>query len=344
MRKIRTKQREARHIRGDRGVNLVSEKLPRYWVVRDIYPDYGLDLHVEVFEPDLDDPESSNTLGEHFYIQVKTTKEINLEKITVRSRKNVTKFDPDPADGTALEIEVVKYVIDAETLLTVEAMGSAIPVLLCYVDTTTETVYYVCLNDYISKSLLPYKPSYEQQASVTIYIPAWNVLDMEDPSFAYLRLLARRGKYYAAFNTFSYQHNELRRFAVEFAMPMTEFDERVYPDLELLTMARNFLRTALRLDVWSPPGDGYWSPLKQVHEEFLSLQEQLPKVDQPLTKDEYVSYIGRLINGFAAAENLGRMYEELVREWRQPSYLAAGMDYSEGNNYNPTSWNSKDLI
>lgn len=152
MRKIRTKQREARHIRGDRGVNLVNEKLPHYWVVRDIYPDYGLDLHVKVFEPDLDDPESSNTLGEHFYIQVKTTKEINLEKRTVRSRKNVTKFDLDPADGTPLEIEVVKYVIDTETLLTVEAMGSAIPVLLCYVDTTTETVYYVCLNDYISKS------------------------------------------------------------------------------------------------------------------------------------------------------------------------------------------------
>lgn len=318
--------------------------MPHYWVVRDIHPDYGLDLHVEVFEPDLDDPESSNTLGEHFYIQVKTTEEINLEKRTVRSRKNVTKFDLDPADGTALEIEVVKYVIDTETLLTVEAMGSAIPVLLCYVDTTTETVYYVCLNDYISKSLLPYKPSYEQQDSVTIYIPAWNVLDMEDPSFAYLGLLARRGKYYAAFNTFSYQHNELRRFAVEFAMPTTDSDGRVCPDLELLTVARNFLRAALRLEVWSSAGVGYWSPLGEVHNDFLYLQENLPNVDRALSKSEYIAYVHRLINGFARAANLGRMYEELVREWRQPSYLAARMDYSEGNKFNPPLWESPDLL
>lgn len=344
MRKIRTKQREARHIRGDRGVNLVKEKLPHYWVVRDIYPDYGLDLHVEVFEPDLDDPESSNTLGEHFYIQVKTTKKINLEKKTVRSRKNVTKFDPNPTDGTALEIEVVKYVIDTETLLTVEAMGSAIPVLLCYVDTTNETVYYVCLNDYISKSLLPYKPSYEQQGSVTIDIPAWNVLDMEDPSFAYVCLLARRGKYYAAFNTFGYQYNEILSVWEEFSPLAADAEETVYPDRELITMARNFLRAALRLEVWSSAGVGYWSPLREVHDDFWYLQENLPNVDRALSEFEYIAYVHRLISGFARAANLGRMYEELVREWRQPSYLAAGMDYSDGNKFNPPLWDSPDFL
>lgn len=344
MRKIRTKQREARHIRGDRGVNLVNEKLPRYWVVRDIYPDYGLDLHVEVFEPDLDDPESSNTLGEHFYIQVKTTKEINLEKKTVRSRKNVTKFDPDTADGTPLEIEVVKYVIDTETLLTVEAMGSAIPVLLCYVDITTETVYYVCLNDYISKSLLPYKPIYEQQRSVTIDIPAWNVLDQEDPSFAYVCLLARRSKYYAAFNTFVYQYNEILIVEENSSPLAADAEETVYPDRKLIMMARNFLRAALRLAVWSSAGGGYWSPLGEVHKDFVYLQKNLPNVDRALSESEYIAYVCRLIYVFARAASLGRMYEETVREWRQPSYLAAGMDYSDGNKFNPPLWDSPDLL
>lgn len=344
MRNARTKQRQVRHITGDQGVDLVRRKLPDSWVVRDIYPDYGLDLHVEVFETDLYDLESANTLGEHFYIQVKTAKEINIEKITVRSRRNITKFDPNPKLGAALQIEVVKFSIDTETLLTVESMGSAVPVLLCYVDLKTDTVYYVCLNDYISKSLLPYKPLYEQQRSVTIDIPAWNVLDQEDPSFAYVCLLARRSKYYAAFNTFVYQYNEILIVEENSSPLAADAEETVYPDRKLITMVRNFLRAALRLAVWSSAGVGYWSPLGEVHNDFVYLQKNLPNVDRALSESEYIAYVCRLIYVFERAASLGRMYEELVREWRQPSYLAAGMDYSDGNKFNPPLWDSPDLL
>ena len=121
-RKVRTKQRHAKHVVGDVGVEIVRRKLPIHWVARPINPDYGLDLHVEIFEPDDDDPTSANTLGEHLYVQVKTAKSVTLEKITVRSRGNVTKHDPDPKVGDPVEIEVAKFSLDTETLLTVETM------------------------------------------------------------------------------------------------------------------------------------------------------------------------------------------------------------------------------
>lgn len=333
--KPRTKQREARHIKGDAGVEIVRRKLPIHWVARPINPDYGLDVHVEVFEPDGDDPASGNTLGEHFYVQVKTAKAIDLEKVTVRSRGSITKYAPDPAKGDPVEIEVAKFSLDRETLLTVEAMGAAVPVVLCYVDLSLEKVYYVCLNDYVAKALLPYKPSYERQGSVTIMIPSWNVLDSTDPSFSYMWLLARRGKYYAAFNTFGYQFNELLWAQSEHPTVPDEAAGFVRPAPEMLTMARTFLRTALRLSIWEMAGPGYWAPLRDIQDVFVLLQEQLPAIDRALPEEDLTRYQHALLDGFRRAANLGRMYEELVREWRLPTVLATLMDYTPGAQYNP---------
>lgn len=335
-RRPRTKQRQARHITGDRGVEIVTKKLPDYWVVRDIYPDYGLDLHVEVFEPDEHDPESANTLGEHFYVQVKTTRNIELERVTVRSRGNVTKYDPDPKSGNPMEIEVAKFQLDTETLLTVESMGAAVPVLLCYVDVATEKVYYVCLNDYISKSLVPYNRSYEDQGSVTIQIPSWNVLEASDPGFSYIRLLARRGKYYAAFNTFGYHFNELMWAQTEHPnIGQEDHPGMVMPAAEMVTMARTFLRTALRLSIWGPVGDAYWAPLGDIEKRLKFLQEHLPPAGRLLPEEDVARYQHYLLDGFRMASNLGRMYEELVREWRLPTELATHLDYNELHTYNP---------
>lgn len=333
--KPRTKQREARHIEGDAGVEIVRRKLPIHWVARPINPDYGLDLHVEVFEPDSDDPASGNTLGEHFYVQVKTAKAIALEKVTVRSRGNVTKYDPDPTKGDPVEIEVAKFSLDRETLLTVETMGAAVPVVLCYVDLSKEKVYYVCLNDYLAKALLPYKPSYEKQGSVTIRIPSWNVLDSTDPSFSYLWLLARRGKYYAAFNTFGYQLNELLSAQSEHPTLPDEAPGFVRSAPEMLTLARTFLRTALRLSIWNPAGPGYWAPLQDTQKDFLFLQEHLPPMHQPLPEEDAARFEHSLLHGFRRAANLGRIYEDLVREWRLPTVLATHMDHTPGSKYNP---------
>lgn len=304
--------------------------------MRDIHPDYGLDLHIEVFERDIEDPDSANTLGEHFYAQVKTTKRVQLTTVTVRSRGNVTKYEPDPTKGDPQEIEVAKFSLDTQTLLTVETMGAAVPVVLFYVDMSNEKVYYVCLNDYITKSLLPYKPTYENQDSVTIQIPSWNVLDRDDPSFAYFWLLARRGKYYATFNTFAYQYHELQRVHDEH--PTIEVRGGEQPTVqiapEMLTMARTFLRSALRLAEWKSAGPGYWSPLSDVRTHLQWVHDNMP-TGEPMPWVDAVKFEHILLDGFRRAANLGGMYEELVREWRQPSVLATLTDTSAVSKYNP---------
>lgn len=214
-------------------------------------------------------------------------------------------------------------------------MGAAVPVVLCYVDLSKEKVYYVCLNDYLAKALLPYKPSYDKQGSVTITIPSWNVLDSTDPSFSYMWLLARRGKYYAAFNTFGYQLNELLWAQSEHPTLPDEDPGFVRPAPEMLTMARTFLRTALRLSIWDPAGPGYWAPLQDIQKVFLFLQEHLPPMHQPLPEEDAARFEHYLLDGFRRAANLGRMYEELVREWRLPTVLATHMDYTPASKYNP---------
>ncbi|GAA1404639.1 hypothetical protein AUR04nite_08420 [Glutamicibacter uratoxydans] len=335
----RTKQRHINHINGDKGIDIVMRSLPEHWVTRVITPDYGLDLHVEVFESDLRDPRSANTLGEHFYIQVKSSENIEQTQITVRSRLNVTKYDPDPNLGDTLEINVVKINLETSELLTVETMGAAVPVVLCYVDLSTEDTYYVCLNDYLSKSLLPYKHSYELQGSVTLYLPSWNVLDKDDPSFSYFRLLARRSKFYAAFNTFSYQFRELQ---IAFPSFIETHDEQssdmVLPASSFLTMARTFLRSALRLAIWEPVGDAFWSPLSDVQKELSQLEKDLPQHNQTVAKANLNAYMEALYRGFYRAANLGRMYEELVREWRQPTFLSTNLDYNKIHKHNPPEW------
>ncbi|WP_061960783.1 DUF4365 domain-containing protein [Demequina flava] len=332
----RTKQLHKNHIAGERGVRLVRSKLPDYWVVRELQPDYGLDLHVEVFEPDALEAESANTLGEHFFVQVKAVARVETELVAVRSRMNVAKYEPDPGYGDEVEIEVVKFSLDTTTLLTVEAMGAALPVVLCLVDLSTETIFYVCLNDYVTKSLLPYKPNYEDQGSVTVMIPSWNVLDAEDPSFAYLWLLARRSKLYAAFNTFGYQYHELIRTTE--ALPAIVRDEHqpqmVTLSPELRVMARIFLRASLRLAIWTPAGPGYWSPLEDVQRALQSLANDFPP-EGLLSADEAKRYMHHLFDTFRRADNLGRMYEELIREWRLPTALAARLDYHEESHDNP---------
>jgi hypothetical protein len=109
----------------------------------------------------------------------------------------------------------------------------------------------------------------------------------------------------------------------------------VFPAPEMLIMAQTFLRTALRLSIWDPAGEAYWAPLEDVQKHLLFLQEHLPHMNQVLPKEDVVRYQHYLLDGFRRAANLGRMYEELVREWRMPTFLATLTDYHVGNKYNP---------
>ena len=60
-----SKIRDRNHILGEKAIRFLGSNIfPEEWVIRDIYPDYGLDLDVELF-----DYENGKciTLGEHLY-------------------------------------------------------------------------------------------------------------------------------------------------------------------------------------------------------------------------------------------------------------------------------------
>lgn len=320
----RTKRRTIGHVRGERGIDIVRSKLPRHWVLRELRPDYGLDLHIEVFEPPDDQAFHADTLGEHFFAQVKTLEAARPIRLDVRSRPNVAKFRRGPTgnDGSSTSTQstsVISFSLDTAELRTVEAMGASVPVLLLVVDETAEQVYYVCLNDYISKVLLPDEGDYGHQQSWTVHVPTFNRLDAGDAEFSYVRLLAKRSKLYGAFATFAYQFHELRMAlpseAEAEAMPATMAEFRGAKVCEMLDV---FVTADLRLDIWGGTGAGFWSPLGDV-------RAALDQIAQVLRGDESMSpeqFLTLAMRAFSMAARLGRMYEELCREWRLPSSLA----------------------
>jgi len=321
---------------GDAGEELVKGRLPSYWVKRKVSPDFGLDWHIEVFDPVPGSPKDAETRGEHFYIQVKSQAKTKIKQRTIYERGNVTKYRPAPKSGDAHLIPVVECDLEVGELMTVEAMGHAVPVLLCVADMGTETVYYVCLNDYISKVLLPNNPSYTTQQDVTVHIPAWNVLDPEDISFSYIQQLARRGKLYSVFNSFIYQQIELSHALDDTSIFIASDIDKARLNPDLVAMLDVFLSEMTKLDIWEPAGEGYWSPLKELGGRYASLFDRLPAMNDWGPLAEVERFAGDLQIAGNNSVNMGRMYEELVREWRLPTVLAGMMDDTPGSAYRPT--------
>lgn len=323
----RTKRRTIAHVRGERGIDIVRTKLPDHWVIRDLHPDYGLDLHVEVFEPPDDQAVHADTLGEHFFAQVKTVKSTKSFCLGVQSRPNVTKFrtelERDERNSSSTEsIAVVSFSLDTVELRTVEAMGASVPVLLFLVDETTAQVYYLCLNDYISKILLPSQGDYSNQESWTVHLPTFNRLDAAAEDFSYVRLLARRSKLYGAFATFAYQLHELRM-----ALP-SEVELELMPaslaelrGSRVCQMLDVFVTADLRLDIWDGAAVCTWSPLGRVRTEFEQLAKAL-RGDESMSSERFLMLA---TCAFTMAAGLGRLYEEVCREWRLPSSFALAL-------------------
>lgn len=319
----RTKRRQANHIRGARGIDIVRKLLPVEWVVRELTPDYGLDLHVEVFNVAPDDPLSADTLGEHFFAQVKTVDSFDIKTVKVAGRKNVSKHPLGSPDGDPSLIPVISCVLDVAEIRTIEEMGTAVPVLLVVVDRSAKEARYICLNDWVGKVLLPSNPDYERQGTVTVHVPAWNVFDSGDLSFASIWLLARRSKFYAAFASFSYQFHELERaisLADYAASSGFGWNEAVREE-GVLEMLDVFLRSSLRLGIWSATGGGSWRPLEDVHADLMDIDRRLRDGASDDVQAAQIAWSS--LEAFRRADNLSRMYEELCREWGLPTELAA---------------------
>lgn len=227
---IAGKKRPIAHIRGEQGVNILKSYFPVPWVVREYMPDYGIDLSVELFKECGD---GFITSGEHIFFQVKGSQTLRKGALKIKPRVNVEK-EYRSADGEATEIEVVKFVVDTDLLSTVEKMGSSVPVILSVIDETSKDAYFVCLNDYIEKIIIPENVDYGAQASKTIYIPVKNKINGEG-GIETIEWYAKRPKLYALFNKINYQKRELQ-----------------YCDqYNIVRQITHFLKILLRSDAWS---------------------------------------------------------------------------------------------
>ena len=140
-------------------------------------------------------------------------------------------------------------------LATVERMSSSVPVLLIVVDILKEQAYYVCLNDYIEKIIVPSKPNYVEQDEITIYIPIDNIIK-EKKDVISIEWYAKRAKLFALFNKANYQKEELKYFS----------DETLGEDII------HFAKIIRRFDAWS--ASKYFYALKIVENELDSLLEK----------------------------------------------------------------------
>lgn len=228
------KSRPDNHILGERGVNILKRHLPEEWVVREYHPDYGIDLSVELFEQD----GTHITKGAHLLFQVKSTERIERSVIRIKERPNIEKpigRKHSKCDKPeSCNLKVIKYPLDTDFLATVEKMGSAVPVILSVVDVISNDVYFLCLNDYIEKILVP-EGDYTKNTTKTIYIPASNVLT--ESSLPVIEWYAKRPRFYALFNKIRYQSDEL---------------EYANSD-EITDYIDHFIKTIYRFDVWEPP-------------------------------------------------------------------------------------------
>jgi len=339
------KRRVRQHIMEDRSIRIVRDLLPDHWVIREYKPDYGIDLTIELFEFLEQEPDQAATLGETLFVQVKSTEVVDARRLRVHARRNVEKGPLNENPTESAEIAVAALQLEASELLTVQAIGSAIPVLLFLVELSTRRIYFVCLNDLIEKVILPQDPSYAAKGSKVVHIPLANCIRADHPvSIRPLETYAKRAKLYAAFEKFAYQQHELDHALL--ACTDGSWGEIQNAATAALDLVRHFLSIVLRYDFWNRIPE--WQPIGHAHQELTALHGLLVAkgvehdlralqsylVHEPATnrneewvrslrlEDARMQVLLHVSDIWHRLANLSRMYEELGREWFLPTYLA----------------------
>jgi hypothetical protein len=316
---IRRKRRSVNQVREDLSVQVLREKLPEAWVVHSYGEDYGIDCVVELFDYLDEERTVAETLGENIFVQLKSSGSIEYGTRRAYHRGNVAKGSLNEDKAKFDDIPVAKFQLDVPELLTVQAMGVSVPVLLVLVDTDTRKAYFVCLNDYIEKVINPEDPEFHTKGHKTIHIPLANEIANNEHNLIPLRAYGKRSKMYGAFGTFHYQHQEIRR-----ARALTLVAEPASQD-RVLTMIKTFTETSLRLDVWS--GHEFWKPMGWSQKELGDIQTN---VEAGIKTEEFEAFLEYCdTHVWRRLANLSSMYEELVREWFMPTSLALLTSYPE---------------
>jgi len=341
--KRRAKQRNEQHLLDEEGQKLFRTALPKEWVLREYRPDYGLDFSVELFKStqELVVGRNFETLGEHIFVQLKSTRVLRRSKLKLYGRKNVEKQAEliDKSDYIG-EMQVVQFSLETSELVTIQRMGAALPVLLVVADVLSGDCYFICLNDYIDKVLIPRHADYASASKRVVHIPLAN--KVADPTVGHtaFRWYGKRAKLYAAFQKFIFQSAELGyarqtpefvRFAKHFALTIARFD--FWHETEMWEIIGYYGR---RLDLFLKTG----SPQMMVrNEEAISRirQEMASDRDRDLFENELnLDEIYQLWRGLAV---LPRNYEDICREWFLPtplSFLSAYPLSDPGEEASPT--------
>lgn len=319
------KRRSLNQIKEEISYQVLREKLPESWVIHEYGPDYGIDCVVELFDYIDDHKTMAETLGENFFVQLKASSSIEYSAKRVYPRMNVEKGRLSKDKNEYVDIEVAKFQLETSELLTVQSMGIAVPVLLILVDTNTRQAFFICLNDYIDKVLIPEDSGYSEKQSKTIYIPLKNEILNCKKNLTALRVYGKRAKMYGAFNKFYYQKNEIEstlNFANFDVSEDTGYKVQMTATFQMIT---TFVETAIRQDIWH--GHEFWYPISMC---FKELNELKLSLEEGIKPEDYQHYIERCyFQVWQQLANLGNMYEELVREWFLPTFLAQLISYPE---------------
>lgn len=327
------KKRPTSHVTDSIGMQLFKSVLPQEWVVREYHPDYGIDFFVEVFDFQGD---GFVTLGEHFFVQLKSHSEVKWITKEVHARYNVEKMPLEYDRKQSSRMRVIAESLDTAELQLAQSMGSATPLVLVVADTTRSEVHWVCLNDFVDKVLIPEEgQDLSLQASHTVHLPDFNRIGPTDDSLIPLRFLARRGKLYSAFNLFRYQRHEIHYALDRWATGIAHRLEG--PDL--LHLANHFLGAILAYDFWKTTHA--WPAVELTHrcveatatmiaqaiagdslDSILAHRLENVQISDE-SKDDVLRFLfaSDIRSTFDKLANLGNMFEELCREWFLPTYL-----------------------
>lgn len=345
------KRRIHQQVMDDQSNAIVRRILPKEWVIRDYKPDYGIDIAVEVFDHNDNDTSISETMGEWFFVQVKSTAKSTVRERKVYPRSNVEKssyIENGKNSDDFLKIKVIPYRIDTSLLLTIQSLGAAVPVFLFLVTLDTENLYFICLNDVIDKCIIPEDKNFRRKGTKTIYIPLKNVISNDRRSHVPLKFIAKRPKLYSAFSKFTYQEHELGHLSDELPLALSGF----YSNQSSVKLVMHFLETIKRFDFWDTTD--MWPPISTVYQEVLKIEKilhyyvqssdtldedfliQFPEL-LALSRTIPVSDMGHELIGQFISDRiqltwkhlkvLNNLYEEICREWFLPTYLGEITSY-----------------
>lgn len=320
---MRPKRKTTSHIIEKKSLQIINDTLPNYWTIREYKPDYGIDLSIELFEKiDSNGTQIYDTLGEHLLVQVKGTETVEKTTIKVRSRKNIENIPLDEGEDVE-EMKVVKFQIDTNELFTIHRMGNTIPVLLFVIDIGTKDIFFVCLNDYIDKVILPTEPEFftKTQKNKIIYIPIENLISLDPKSLLPIYFYSKRPKFYSFFNKIGYQTNELK-----------------YCDNDIINeRCKYYISILLRFDVWD---NNFW-PIINYYKQLLIQLNNTNESPMTFVKSSMSNEIekeweygesGKLYTRkeilnlmwiqslWQQMDSIKNTYEELCREWFLPLY------------------------